>query len=256
MDIADELQALIGRLNNGVRKDLVCEEARIFLASVDPAELHEAEKQLMERGVLIEQFHQLCAIHLNLDEEEDNLPSMAFCAIGSSITDVMYHEHEIILDLLEELESIGHRLQSLEIYDPHSHELTRLPAVIDALMNVESHLRREEQVIFPELESVNSRCSPKVLAAEHQRLRDELASISELVHSATTDIERFRQKAVANINIIVPVWWRHIFKENNIILPSFAEYVTDEDRLAMLKSLCDRIGYAGFENMVAARKVV
>jgi DUF438 domain-containing protein len=245
-------------LGNSKERERVCEEARLFLASVEPAVLHEAERRLMEKGVPVEDLHRLCAIHIRLfeEEEEDNQTESAVFTASSYIIETLQHEHEIILDLLEELEGIGHTLQSTEIYSLNSRELVRLPALADKLINVESHLAREEQVVFAELARMKVRCSPKMLAAEHQRLRDELASLSELVHSHTTDMERFRQKAVSNINVIVPVWWRHIFKENNILFPSFIEHATDEQRVIELRTLCDQIGYAGFEKIHAFHNVV
>ena len=82
-----------------------------------------------------------------------------------------------------------------------------------------------------------------MLTAEHERIFAEIDSLGRLVSGSMTDVERFRQKAVISINMIVPVWWQHIFKENNILFPSFLDDVTDEKRLVTLKSLCDEIGY-------------
>jgi uncharacterized protein len=244
MNIVEELEQLIMRLGSGKEKESTYQEARRFLLAVDPVLLRDAERQLMEKGISVEKLHNLCAIHLEIFDE-DETPRHSAAAAGSGIVDVLYHEHEIILDLLEQLEGIGHVLQGREIASFHSREIAGLPAIVDSLTNIESHRQREEQVIFAELEHAKVKCPSRILSAEHKRLGDEVAHLTELLRSTTTDIERFRQKAVMNINVIVPIWWRHIFKENNILFPSFIEHVVDEHRLAEAKSLCDKIGYAG-----------
>jgi DUF438 domain-containing protein len=245
MNIVSELEHLISRLGSREQKELVCQQAREFLDSVEPEALHDAERQLMAKGVPLEKLHKLCAIHLELLEEKSNGPAVS--TLNFDIIDVLYHEHEIILDLLEEMESIGHALQVREISEFSDREMARLPKLIESLKNVESHRKREEQVVYAELERAKVKCSQRVLTAEHQRLREEMEELLQLVGSNVTDLERLRQKVVLSIGLIVPLWWRHIFKENNILFPAFIERVTDEEHLMELKSLCDQIGYAGFD---------
>ena len=236
MSIAEQLELLVAKLNKNEDREQVCQEAREFLSNVGPDELRRAEKELMAKGVPVGKIGKLCAIHLGLLDD----PEPAFCAAGSEIIDVLFHEHEVILDRLEELEAIGHVLQSRYADEISGREIKRLPALLEMLSKYETHAKREEQAIFPELKG---RCSPKVLAAEHEHILAGIDNLNELSSGPMTDGERFRQKAVISINSLVPVWWQHIFKENNILFPCFLDNVTDEKRLVELKIICDEIGY-------------
>jgi DUF438 domain-containing protein len=236
MSVVEELELLVAKLNKRENREQVCDEARRFLSRVGSDELRMAEKQLIHKGVPVGRINKLCSIHIGLMDD----PEATMCAAGSEIIDILFHEHEVVLDWLEELEAIGHVLQSRYAEEISSREVKRLPMLLESLLRLESHTKREEQAIFPE---IKTKCSPHVLTAEHEHIFIELNNLYELSTGSVTDTERFRQKAVISINAIVPVWWQHIFKENNILFPCFLDSVTDGKRLAELKSVCDEIGY-------------
>jgi len=141
----------------------------------------------------------------------------------------------------------------MEGYPGETGEFRRLKHIAEHLIEAESHHRREEEVLFPELERRGVLGPPQVMRMEHEELRkdkEELAKLAEGVSQMDSSV--FKEKLAATVSSIVPTLREHISKEDNILYPMALE-VIEEDRWAELRAKCDEIGYCCFIPTPGAR---
>lgn len=65
----------------------------------------------------------------------------------------LIEEHELILNFLKELEEVTNLILDMESYDKDRKEFTRVTELIISILDAEPHHKREEDVLFPELET-------------------------------------------------------------------------------------------------------
>jgi uncharacterized protein len=159
----------------------------------------------------------------------------------------MISEHETILEFLDELDWVNRSIQEMTEYAPEQEEFERLHHIAEHLVETERHHRREEQVLFPELEKRGVEGPPAVMRQEHAALRPTERRLLEVARSAGAgDFEAFQQELAELTAIIVPRLRDHIFKENNVLYPMSLRVIDDASVWHRLKAACDEIGYCCF----------
>jgi len=245
MDKVKKLSELLERLNSGEEPSRVKQEAREFLATIDPAELSFAEQKLIDAGLPQESLRSLCSAHLEM--VDDKLKEMKMKLERGHVIHTMVAEHEEILGFLDELEKINTSIQKLDAYDEQKEEFHKLHHIAEHLIYAESHHQREEEVLFPKLEKRGVDGPPRIMRMEHNDLRKRKHALLELSEGVNkTDFENFKKKLDTVSNFIVLHLRDHIFKENNILYPSALEIITDKHIWEALKKECDNIGYCCF----------
>lgn len=155
-------------------------------------------------------------------------------------------EHEIILGFLDELEKLNQTIQKVEKYNPRE-EFDKLIDVAKHLVEAESHYKREEEVLFPELEKGGVFGPPQMMRLEHKDLRERKKELLELTKNLEKrDFKEFKVKLEEAIKFIVFTLREHIFKENNILYPMALEAIKEEKTWGRMKKECDKIGYCCF----------
>lgn len=156
-------------------------------------------------------------------------------------------EHEMILCFLDELEKINGVIQRMEKYSALRKEFGKLSHIVEHLAAADAHHKREEKVLFPEMEKRGIVGPPGAMISEHAELKKiekELECL--IIRVAKIDFEEFKQKIGAATQFIVPILQTHIFKENNILYPIALKIIGDEKIWQVMKKECDKIGYCCF----------
>jgi uncharacterized protein len=163
------------------------------------------------------------------------------------VLSTMIAEHEAILEFLDELDWIDRSIQEMAQYTPGQEEFERLTHIARHLVETERHHRREEQVLFPELEKRGVEGPSAVMRREHEELRPAVKRLKELAQSVgSADFARFKRELAELTDFIVPTLRAHIFKENDILYPVALHAIRDESVWHQLKAACDEIGYCCF----------
>ncbi len=245
MNQVDTLTELLQRLSAGEDPANLRQEARRFLASIDPQDLSLAEQKLMEAGLAPEDLQHLCSTHLEMLREEA-LRGTADLENGHVISTMM-REHEKILGFLNELQGINEAVQNAEGYDDAHEELDGLRSVAEHLVGAEPHHQREEEVLFPRLEERGVFGPPQIMRMEHVELRRRKEELMELAESGETmNFETFKRRLDAAVRFLVPMLRDHIFKEDNILYPTALQVITDGEEWRDIAVECDRIGHCCF----------
>ncbi len=167
-------------------------------------------------------------------------------------------EHDIILAALDDLEAANIFFQKRETvnlnHDVEAKGWTaRLRRAAETLAEAESHHRREEEALFPEVEARGLVPPCRAMVAEHEELRPRKKELRQLVEDAV-DLEQvglsdpktmasFRDRLQGLTDIIVPGLRNHIAKENQVLYPAALQVITDEDTWQSIKAKGDEIGY-------------
>ena len=241
----DKLTDLLRRLNTGESTLAVREEAKEFLATVNPADLSLAEQQLIEAGLAPEDLRHLCAAHMEMMGGQ--LEQMKAQLAPGHVIHTLICEHEQILCFLDELDSLNQAIQRTAAGPLAQEQRDHLLHIAGDLVGAEPHHQREEDILFPELERRGVSGPPQIMRMEHEELRRRKRELLELAQAgASADFSAFKKKLDVASKFIVLTLRDHIFKENNILYPTALQVVRDDAIWAQMKEGCDRIGYCCF----------
>lgn len=243
MDKIEKLVSVLKKINAGVAFSKIKGEAKELLEQIDATELSLAEQKLIEQGMKPEDLRGLCAIHMEmLDGELNRLK--ASVAPGHPLH-TLIAEHDELLKFLDNLDGLNSRIQWWENMDEG--DINLLKHLAEQLVSAERHHKREEDALFPALESIGITGPLRIMRMEHDELRLRKRNLLSLADEAHTfDIGTFKSEVGEHANYIVFNLRDHIFKENHILYPSALQNIKDESQWAKIKEKCDTIGYCSF----------
>lgn len=241
----DRLADVLKRLNRGEDPETVKKEAKELIENFDAEELSLAEQKLIEEGVNPEELRGLCSVHI--DMLKDHLNDLKAALKPSHVLHTLIEEHNEILKFLDALESLNARIQKMASYEENTAIFNDLKHITELILEAERHHKREEDVLFPELEKLGITGPPRIMRMEHDELRKRKRILFELVSNVmATNFDDFKKQLQELSNYIVFNMRDHIFKENYILYPTAFEALTDEELWKNMKEKCDEIGYCCF----------
>mgnify|MGYP001220932375 CR=1 FL=1 len=161
------------------------------------------------------------------------------------IIKTMIQEHEQILCVLDELTQISNRLSDT---DPVQVEklMSQCNQLTIKLIMAEPHHKREEDVLFIEMEKYGIIGPTQVMRSEHDKIRklkhqlkEETASYDNTWNLKVSDITWLIDRLCNTLRT-------HIKKENTILYPLALRVITDDLTWEQMKLKCDQIGYCCF----------
>lgn len=241
----EKLTEILKRLNTEEITEDLREEALKIVSSINPLELSIAEQNLIEEGMNPQDLRHLCDIHMEV--LKDKLDKIKTQISKGHVLHTFIGEHEKILGFLTELEKLNSKIQKMEKYDPNAEEFKKLVEVANKILDAEKHHKREEDVLFKEMEDRKITGPTRIMRMEHDDLRErkkQLKNIAEFVPQL--DFETFKKTLHEVSKYIIFNLRDHIFKENYILYPSALQSINDEEVWKDMKRRCDEVGYCSF----------
>ena len=240
-----ELTILLRNLNEkGLTEDLK-EKGLKLVKSISPLELSMAEQSLVEEGMNPSELRHLCEIHMMILKGE--LEKLQSNISKGHVLYTLIEEHELILNFLKELEEVTNIILDMESYDKDRKEFTRVTELIISILDAEPHHKREEDVLFPELETRGITGPTRIMRLEHEDLRKKKRALKELSESVENlDFNDYKDELKKLSNSICFELKDHIFKENYILYPTALESIESNAKWVNMKKECDNIGYCTF----------
>jgi DUF438 domain-containing protein len=230
------------RLNTQGVTEEVRKEALDIVSNIDPIELSIAEQRLIEKGMNPQDLRHLCDIHMEVLKDE--LDKVRTKIEPGHVLDTLIVEHEKIKGFLTELEDTNFNIQKLESHDENKELLSKLAVIAYNLLDAENHHKREEDVLFPELEKRNITGPTRIMRMEHDELRARKRLLKEIAEKVNSmDFESFKSKVDEVAKYIVFNLRDHIYKENYILYPTALDALQDKALWEDMKKRCDNIGY-------------
>ncbi len=238
------LKELLKKVKTAEDIERIKPDIKKVLRKINAADLAIAEQELIGEETTLEEVRKLCGPHLELIREELMRDERKLDPLHP--LRILKDEHEIILRNLDKLSGIIERANAVKNFSDLSGELEELKDVARVLVEAEIHHKREEDVLFHELEREGVSGPPMVMRMEHAELRSRKHALKEL---ASDPMGRSYDDFVSRLNEvgghIVQSLNDHIFKENNILYP-MALQIIPEEMWREMKVEFDRIGYCCF----------
>lgn len=241
----NKLTEVLEKLNkHGVTEDLR-KEALDIVSDINPIELSIAEQNLIEKGMNPEDLRHLCDIHMEVLKGE--LDKIKTKIEPGHVVHTFISEHDKILGFLTELEEINFKIQGLESYESSIEEFKKLENVIDNILDAENHHKREEDVLFSEMEDRKITGPTRIMRMEHDDLRAKKKFLKQVVQEVSKlNFREIKEKVDETAKYIIFNLRDHIFKENYILYPTAIESIKEKNIWSEMKRRCDEIGYCSF----------
>ncbi len=241
----NELTGVLKKLNTGSISPELRREALEIVKNIDPVELSIAEQNLVDEGMNPNDLRRLCDIHMEvLKDELDKIKNSL--EVGHVVNTLLV-EHDKILEFLTRLEELNSEVQKLDSIKGNEKYVDELKVTIDNIIGAEPHHKREEDVLFKELENNEITGPTRIMRMEHDDLRAKKREIRELLNCIEyVPFDDFQERLQDLTSYLIFNLRDHIFKENTILYPTALETLKDVELWEDMKKRCDEIGYCKF----------
>ncbi|MCP4405033.1 MAG: DUF438 domain-containing protein [bacterium] len=241
----EQFKRLLLELKDGEVSEKTKEQAKSLLQSVDPKTLGLLEQELIQEGVSHDEIRKsLCDIHLEV--LKDSLVSKRIEVEAPHPVHTFMEEHKIILESLNELDSLIERLQETNSFKNMLGDLDTLKDISHHLVESENHHQREEDVLFPKLKEHDIIEPPDIMQLDHVEFRKRKQELYKFAFNHTDyNFNEFKEKVIELGAYLVKELESHIFKEDNILYQIALQLLSD-DEWQEVKKENDKIGYCCF----------
>ena len=154
----------------------------------------------------------------------------------------LYDEHQQILKYLTLLESEVNLHDDKTAGESATPDVKKLLLIADNLLNSEPHHKREEDILFPEMEKEGISGPTMVMRTEHEGFREYKHNLKKLLlENLQTEhpdnIAKIQYTAVGLVGYLRS----HIMKENNILYPMAYQTLTDPELWNKMKLDSDKL---------------
>ncbi|MBT4369897.1 MAG: hemerythrin domain-containing protein [Candidatus Marinimicrobia bacterium] len=157
----------------------------------------------------------------------------------------MFTEHEHILCILNEIQDLGEQLSDKNKSE-NKNLLQQINQLSLQLISAEPHHQREEDVLFPTLETRGIIGPPQVMKQEHGLIRN----LKHQLKKKTVGFGNNWKGQVNSLSYLIielcDTLRQHIHKENHILYPMAIQAITEDSQWDKMKIKCDEIGYCCF----------
>jgi len=223
------LKHMIEQLHSGEAPDAVRPRLKALLGKVPYDEVVEVEQELIAEGLPAEEILKLCDVHTEAlrgaldDEPQAELPA-------GHPARVMREENEALGWEVAALESLVAQVGELDDAADATELVQDMRVRFNAMMDVEKHYLRKENLLFPFLEKHGITGPPTVMWGKHDEARELLAKADSALKGAVgvvaarahDALEKDVLPAVAAISGMID-------KERQILLPMCLDSLTEAE---------------------------
>jgi len=220
------LKHLILQLHEGVAPEQVRQQLITLMKKVPYGIIVEVEQELISEGLPEEEVIKLCDIHSKvLDGNIDHSGSKDI-PLGHPV-DTFKKENSELTKVCSELRHIIDKHINITIDDLKKY-INEIRAKFNALMDVDKHYQRKENLLFPFLEKKNITGPPKVMWAKHDDIREKLkAAIEAADPNVIQEIDDLKNAIDYLFMPAVEAIEDMIMKEEEILFPMTMDLLTE-----------------------------
>lgn len=241
----EKLTEVLRKLNTEGVNEEIRKEALDIVSNIDPIELSIAEQKLIEEGMHPQDLRNLCDIHMEVLNDE--LVKLKRQLEPGHMLDTLILEHEKLKEFLTELDKQNIEIQKLDSYDGNEEYFEKLLVLAENILDAENHHRREENVLFPELEKRNITGPTRIMRMEHDDLRAKKRVLRDTAKNVGNMDFKEAKKLIDEVSKYIVFQLRdHIYKENYILYPTAMDAIKDKALWEDMKKRADEVGYCSF----------
>ncbi len=242
----DQLKSLILELHKGKSTEEVKSKLKTLMGEVPYGDVVTAEDELIAEGLPQEEVLKFCDIHTEaLRGQIDTSTEKDFPAghpVHSFKKENRELENEIII-----IKNIFDEISESDDDKDVSNLFEKIRIHFNALMDVEKHYQRKENLLFPFLEKYKITGPPMVMWGKHDQTRTLLKTSIEVL-SATGNVTAGEAKIAIEISIkpSINALEEMIYKEEKILFPMCLDTLTEADWYEIYIQ-SDEIGFCLYE---------
>ena len=211
----NKIKSYLQRLNKGEALESVQTDFVRECKDVDPADIMQAEQELLREGTSIGELQRLCDVHSALFHGSTRLSAASLIQISG---------HPLQTFTLENaaLEKLIHRTEQALENDDNNNSITN--ELLEQLRQIAIHYARKGDLLYPHLNVQYGISGPSaVMWTVDDEIRDELNALAKQRDQKSTDAWKHRLKTV------LTRMEEMIYKESNILFPNCALNFTEEE---------------------------
>ena len=243
------LKHMILQLHKGEAPETIKTQITNLLKGIPYDEVVEVEQELIKEGLPVAEVLKLCDIHaMVLDGNIDHTDAKTIPA-GHPV-DTFKKENRELEKLVMQLNGIYASLKNASENSSHdfiSQSRIQMLTIFNALMDVDKHYRRKENLLFPYLETKGITGPPTVMWGKHDETRVLLKSAIEALQNIK---EIGAEELIGKIDLILAPASKAvtdmIMKEDEILFPMAMDELTDQEWYDILQQT-NEIGYCLFD---------
>jgi DUF438 domain-containing protein len=214
-----------------------------ILKDMQPVEIAIIENALINEGFPAEKIHNLCDVHIDIFREaiENDKP---IAEKGHPLY-LLMAEHVALLKLFGKAKNLSREIKEIGNREEAEKRIEELKSIANEMQGVESHMLREENVLFPYLEKHEIIQPAKIMWTEHDSLRERLKDLKNTLEKPENNFSDFAEHIDSLILYIVDLKANHIYKENKILYPSAVSRLSEKEWEEIWDQM-DEMGYASF----------
>ena len=239
------LKHMIQQLHAGEAPDAVRTQLVRLLGQVPYDEVVEVEQELISEGMPSEEVLKLCDVHTEALRGAIDTSKAPTAPAGHPVH-TFQHENKALEWELAGLHKLYDKAAAMSPADNAAELMNNIRGHFNALMDVEKHYQRKENLLFPFLEKHEITGPPTVMWGKHDEAREMLkASIETLEASSKITSE----EALGVITLVLKpasdAVSGMIDKEEQILLPMCLDTLDDTEWYEVSRG-SDEIGYCLF----------
>lgn len=252
----EKLKQILKRIHEAGVDDLgkVKQEAAKYFKDIDPKELALAEQELIQEGIGHQEIKKLCEVHLEVMKEQLGAKAKSLRLPASHPITILKDEHKIIKRNLKKLKRILEKLKGIDSFAQAKRQINTLKELSHFFLETEKHHQREEEGIFPALETHGIVEPPQIFKEDHVEFKAKKKALSEIsLNAEKQSFNEFLRIVTPLIDFLTKNLEEHIYKEDNILYP-MAYQTLEKDEWKEVRKLFDAIGYCCFAPLDLKRK--
>lgn len=212
----NKIKSYLQRLNKGEALESVQTDFVRECKDVDPADIMQAEQELLREGTSIGELQRLCDVHSALFHGSTRLSAAA------SLIQISGHPLQTFTLENAALEKLIHRAEQALENDDNNNSITN--ELLEQLRQIAIHYARKGDLLYPHLNVQYGISGPSaVMWTVDDEIRDELNALAKQRDQKSTDAWKQRLKTV------LTRMEEMIYKESNILFPNCALNFTEEE---------------------------
>ena len=225
----DLLKHLITQINSGEAPEAVRTQLIRLLGQVPYADVLLVEQELIREGMEQDEILRLCDLHTsalkgNIDQ------SGARTAPPGHPVHTFQNENRALEWELAAFDKLYKQISEMKDKETAVEKMAEIKTHFNALLDVEKHYQRKENLLFPFLEKHDITGPSTVMWAKHDETRKFLKSAEEVLQS-TSDVNAGEAKSVFEL-VIKPATVaieEMIYKEEQILFPMSLDTLSEQE---------------------------
>ena len=243
------LKHMILQLHNGEAPEAVKTQLTNLLKGIPYDEVVQVEQELISEGLPVAEVLKLCDIHsMVLDGNIDHSAAKSIPA-GHPVDTFKKENRELeklVLQLNVIYETVKQAANAKNNVGTDAFA-TKMLTIFNALMDVDKHYRRKENLLFPFLETKGITGPPTVMWGKHDEtrafLKSAIDSLQNLKDISLSDMVGIIENKLTPASKAITDM---IMKEEEILLPMTMDELTDQEWFDILQQT-NEIGYCLYD---------